>query len=78
MFKPFKSGFSDCYCLVGLRKHPLWFFKVTYLRACHSMYILKVGMPDMAFIPRGKASGWEFFLRCGTLHQGGFYGEIVS
>lgn len=57
---------------------PFGFSKLHTLRACLSMYILKVGMPDMAFVSRGKASAWEFFLSCGTLHQGGFYGAVVS
>lgn len=58
--------------------NPLWFFKVTYFQGLSLNVYIKVGMPDMAFISQGKASGWEIFLSCGTLYQGGFYGEIVS
>lgn len=61
---------------------PLWFAKLDVLRACLSIYILKVGMPDVGFepffTPQGEAPGSEFPPNYGTLCQCGVYGETVS
>ena len=59
---------------IGLQSQTFW-------GLIFQLPVLKIGLPNVGyepFAPQGEALGFEFPPDCGSLHQDGVYGEIVS
>ena len=79
---PFKKCFSICYHLWVLRVQAHWLSKLDVLELCHSVLVLKIGLPDVVFkyfiaqegawsheFPHGFESPYQGWGLCKVLSQ---------